>query len=432
MTATAVHVVLDTDDSLDHQQLLHKLHSLEVGRVLCELRPDQRNLDWLAGDLLRSLGKRADLAGHGRNATRLWRRTKAWIIGEQITDLFISRAYLATPGQWRHLLDLSQETHCNLWLIVQRSHLPRHLADTLENVPACRLDFGAFEKRWRRRKTTQHADPTLVTPTSREELPLALASLRVPLVEFPLFRDACRQLLPPERFGPVDESYSEALLHTRRWLADNTPDETKAVSYLRKLAADAPNLDELLTRLRGAQEAFFLDWWLLKVDLEAFAAARDEDALSPLTPESVRLLRHYSSTTHAALALLVLAGRPPLAALAAANISAVAADGTTLTLHDREPITLPPYARGVLASHLAYRQLQGARGVDPLFASRQDGTGGKVLKHYKPNGLRQVLNKVAFDTGLALTVRGASWGGPDDISWRRRYGISVQPIARTA
>ena len=64
--------------------------------------------------------------------------------------------------------------------------------------------------------------------------------------------------------------------------------------------------------------------------------------------------------------------------------------------------------------------------------SRQNGVGGKVLRHYKPNGLRQTLNKVATDTGLALTVRGASWNTPDQGNWRRRYGISLQPLIRPA
>lgn len=105
-------------------------------------------------------------------------------------------------------------------------------------------------------------------------------------------------------------------------------------------------------------------------------------------------------------------------------------DGRALSLPDHGAVALPAYARGILASHLAYRRLQGAGSRDPLFASRRNDSGGKVLKHYKPNGLRQVLNAVALDTGLALTVRGAAWSGSDEASWRRRYGISLQPIAR--
>lgn len=69
-----------------------------------------------------------------------------------------------------------------------------------------------------------------------------------------------------------------------------------------------------------------------------------------------------------------------------------------------------------------------ARLRDPLFASRQQGSRGSVLKHFKPNGLRHHLNQVALDTGLALTVRGAARVGRDEVNWRRRYGVSVQPI----
>lgn len=431
MSKPAVHVVLDPEDSPENHQLLHGLRSLELGRVVCELRPDQRNLDWLAGDLLRALGKRAGLAGHGRNATRLWRRTKAWLIGEQITDLFINRAYLGTPAQWRHLLELQQVTGCQLWLVVQREQVPPYLAEALDGVTFERLTFDAFRRRWaRRRRTPQPADAALATPTSREELPLTLASLRVPLVEFPLFRAACRDLLAPERFAAVDRSYREALTATRSWIASTTPTETDAVSYVRCLIERSPTLDDVLTRLRGAQAAFFIDWWLLKVDLDALAGARDEDALSPLTPDAARLLRHYSSTTHAALALLVLAGRPPLPPLAAAVVADAASDGSVVNLKGFGPIELPTYARRILASHLSYRRLQGATDRDPLFASRQNENGAKVLKHFRPNGLRHVLNQVAYDTGLALTVRGGARTGTEEANWRRRYGLSLQPIPR--
>jgi hypothetical protein len=432
MTNPAIHVVLDPDDSIENQRFLHELRSLERGRVVCELRPDQRNLDWLAGDLLRSLGKRADLAGHGRNATRLWRRTKAWIIGEGINDLFVSRAYLAGPGQWKHLLDLQRETGTRLWLIVQRKQLSRSFRDVLEDAEFAQIDFDAFRRRWaRRRKTSQLAHSQgITTPTTREELPLMPASLRVPLVEFPLFRAACRDLLPSDRFDRVDRTYREALASTRRWIAETTPTEASVACYLRGLIADAETLDDVLTRLRGAQVAFFLDWWLLKVDIDALAGARDEDSLSPLTPETVRLLRHYSSTTYPAVALLILAARPSLESLAAATLNDVAADGSVVRLPNEKPMRIPVYARGILATHIAYRQLQDGRRADPLFASRQLRANSKVLTHYKPNGLRQVLNKVAYDTGLALTVRGGATRATEDVSWRRRYGISLQPIER--
>jgi DNA transposition AAA+ family ATPase len=431
VTKPKLHVVVDPDDTLDNQQLLHALRSLDLGRVVCELRPDGGNLDWLSGDLLRSLGKRSDLAGHGRNATRLWRRTKAWMTGEQISDLFISRTYLGTPRQWKYLLDLQRDCGCDLWLIVQRKRSSRYLTGTLEGSDYEELDFDAFRRRWSRRKKPHlpHSRE-LVTPTTREELPLGLASLRVPLVEFPRFRASCRDLLSSDRFAAVDETYRAAAITTSSWLGANEPTEASATVFVRQLIEDSPTLDDVLIRLRAAQTAFFLDWWLLKVDPEALAAARDEEALSPLTPEAARLLRHYSSTTHAALALLVLAGKPPLASLAQATLANANSNGTTITLPDHRAIELPDYARGILASHLAYRRLQGAGPDDPLFASRQNGSGGTILNHFKPNGLRQQLNQVAADTGLTLTVRGAAWVGRDESSWRRRHGISLQPIAQ--
>ena len=84
LAATRLHVVRDSDDTSEHLSFLRSLHNLSGGRAFCEVRPDIRNLHWLAHEILGALGKRRDVSGQVRNAQHAWRRALVCLHGEGI------------------------------------------------------------------------------------------------------------------------------------------------------------------------------------------------------------------------------------------------------------------------------------------------------------------------------------------------------------
>ena len=371
------------------------------------------------------------MAGHGRNAAENWRRVRAWLEGEQIRDLFVSRAYLATIGQLRYLLALPEQVNCNLWLIIQRQRLRGAVRHALDLHQTDDLTFGQFEKQWTKTTKPQRRPTRAADPIGRSHIGVGLASLRVPLVEPLVFRDACRRLLTPARFKKLDAIYVAAGTTTQDWVQSQRKlNEQNTTAFLSGLIEDAPTLDEALVRVRAAQVVCFLNGWWLKTELETLAGARDEDAISRLTPEAARLLRYYASPHYPALALVRMVTRASLADLAALTI-ADAADGGSIRV-GKTTTPIPAYAQGILRTQLAHRRLETAEDHDPLFASRPRNAARADMTSLKPNTVRLHLNKVAHNTGLALTVRGSSWAGPDEREWRTRYGVSVKPLAEPA
>lgn len=296
-----IHLVFDPDDSVESRDFLQGLHRLEHGRIVTELRPDTRNLDWLAGDLLRALGKRSTVTKHSRNSRKLWNAATAWLEGEQITDLFVSRAYLAAPAQWRHLIELPETCGCDVWLIIQRNELSKYRSAAVDGLDLEELSAAAFTRRWRTKPKPTKRTTSAASPPEREQLPLGLTSTRVPLVEFPTFRDACKEQLSPLKFHQIDTAYQAAGADVMVWLRKNTPTEKSVARFLRDMIVEATTLDAALVRLRAAQVVFHLHWWNVKVDPEMLAAARDADHISPLTTESAELVRQYANTHYAAL-----------------------------------------------------------------------------------------------------------------------------------
>lgn len=124
-----------------------------------------------------------------------------------------------------------------------------------------------------------------------------------------------------------------------------------------------------------------------------------------------------------------MATAAPLGVLAALTVGDVG-DGSAIQLPDGELVRVPRYAVGIVRAHLAFRRSEGAADCDPFFATHTRGKAAKErpLKSSTPNALRQVLNAIARDTGVALTARGAAWARPTEEQWQRRYGVSVQPL----
>ena len=96
--------------------------------------------------------------------------------------------------------------------------------------------------------------------------------------KIPYFRAACRAALSKPDFRVVDSTYREGYDSTYRWL--EVRDQLSEDDVGRFLAAALRHVDvnEQLTRLRGAQVAFLRHWWLLKVDIEGLAAAHQVDS----------------------------------------------------------------------------------------------------------------------------------------------------------
>ena len=119
----------------------------------------------------------------------------------------------------------------------------------------------------------------------------------VPPDEFPAFLAGCRSTLDDEDFGVVEDTYWAAYaqaLHLAESTASLEKLERDLGWFVRELLRDAPTLDEMLVKLRGAQAALFLEGHLLGVDRESLAAGYAATPRARLNEATARRLRRLA------------------------------------------------------------------------------------------------------------------------------------------
>ena len=283
-----------------------------------------------------------------------------------------------------------------------------------------RIDFEAFASRWSDPPKTP-ADPP---PPSFPE---------VPTDEFPVFRAACRDRLPGERFRMVDRELLQAEADTSDWLEDLKGSKVVRAAAFRQFLASlirpCRSVHQMLTRARGAQVAAFRHGVLVKVDLDALAGGYFSGPLAVLDRESATALRSYADTRYAAVGVAALVSRRGLAALASMNINDVDALGRWLTAAG-ERFAVPETARGILRAHRIFRERQGAAGSAPLFVAEDRTPSGRRRSGFRrisPHGVRQQLRQIALETGLSVAGKDG-WVEGQDRRWLSRRGLTVHPL----
>jgi hypothetical protein len=407
-----LHVVFDDDDHQHHADFVRGLHAPDAGRVVCHLLPDGRNRDRVAHTVLTALGKEETFAGHGRNGNEAFERAVAWCIADGVEHLFVSRAHLGGSELWRHFIELAVRCGLDLWLIVVPGEgFRRAERRVLREWAFQESAFEEFAERWTGKRSDAAA--TAHAEAEGDSFP------RVPASDFVTFLADCRDMLTTKQLRRVEQDLDEALEATLDWLANATsPSELDVAAHLRSLISDCPSIDQAVTRLRGAQVAFFHSHGLLKVDCRRVAAGH-RVAIQP--EHAARLLRRFSNTKYAAAAALAVAtdlGPEPLAALRVSDV-----DGDTVSANEVQCV-IPPALAAIVESHRVFRTLQAADAHEPLFP--RDAPSDKKPQAMTARAMKTALRKVASDTGLAIWIE---WNTKQEVAerrWAHRRGVSLQ------
>jgi hypothetical protein len=414
-----LYVVCDKDDLAENAAFVASLHGVDARRVVVSITPDGRNLDWVAADIERCLGKNPHVSGAGRKTNDRWTRIHSWLIGGGIESLFISRIQLLDGRRLKPLIDLALACGVNLWLMSQQDPLPRTIRELLEEWPVEEVTMADFRKKWRRVSTPK--------PKADAGQVLSATFPRVPHDEFVLFRAACRDLLAPKDFKIVDRAFQTTAAEVVDWLqSQDAIGEEEVGRLVRDIVAPCRTQDEAITLLRGAQVAFFLHRYLLKLDIDRIVAAYAIEEKSELNHSTAAQLRSYAATRYPAAAALALATDWSPLEVSSIAIADVGVDATSMSLAGFGD--LPDEAAGLVTPHLVHRLLDGASEDDPLFIlhtndeSRRDDPA-------TDRAIERMLNLILREVGVRITasrsysgLRGRSKG------WRWREGVSVQAI----
>jgi hypothetical protein len=394
------------------------------GVVCVEIPPrDSVPLGALALGILASLGK--DLDREKQITKRdAWRLARVWLNAEEIQALIIIGADQLDVATWRHLSDVCRQSPPPSVILIQhQTGLDRTQRELLDRERTFTSVPPATFRTWGRRfeAACEHASRT-------DDTRVCAAKARFPSVpgdEIPYFRASCRATLSKPDFRVVDDTYRKGYDSTCRWL--DIRDQLNEDDVGRFLAASLRGTDvnEQLTRLRGAQVAFLRHWWLLKVDIEALAAAHHVDSPIHIDAETHRQLRAYvQPKTSALAALAIVTGLPP-GRLAMLNADQIYAGRRwqraydAIDLGDRKLAV--PDASLFLQAHDVDRGLRDQPPDGPLFTT----TAGERLT---AAGVQQQLRRVTRDIGQPLVSSWSSAPAQQHGHWMRRRGLTLQPL----
>lgn len=418
-----LHIVYDKDDLAENADFVSALADNAAGRIVVDVTPDGRRLDWLAVDIERALGKNPHLSGAGRLTSDRWLRIHAWLIGAGIKTLFISRVQLLDAQRLKSALDLALACDLEVWLLAQQNPLPPQMSTLLEDWPVDESDMATFRKRWRRAATPKtKAD---AGSDNRGAFP------QVPLDDFPLFRATCRDLLSAGDFETVDGVFQQTAAEVINWIDRvDAPTEESVGELLRELVAPCSTFDEAITRVRAAQVACFWRRYMIKVDVDRVLAAYGIEEQSPLDDATAAKLAQYAAPRYPAAAALALATGASPVKVGELNLGdlSLAANAIALAGHGE----LTETARRLIAPHVVHRILEGAKAADPLFGQHTTD-GSKRSNRAGVRAIERMLNLILREVGVRVTAA-RSYGGlrGRSKSWRWREGVSIQRLEATA
>lgn len=393
---------------------LNELHDPDAGIVVCDMSVGHRRVQQLADDMLTALGADLSRPGGARNENERWQRAIAWLAAYDPDDLVIVGADRVSWKAWRDLAEAAAFAEARLWLVMKTgASLPRHADDWLRKwYPWQQL--GANGER------------VLLAALQPRPRPQAIARSfpRVPAASFTLFRALAYEGLGPSEFELVDAAWSEALERTRSWIGEQDEgDEQTVASFLRELVAGCAKHDEVITRLRGAQVAFFLADCLLLVN-ELQIAARAEQAAGVVADEDVKVLREEQAARISSLAVLAALSGHGGTSLSRVRLADVAVDGASAAIAGRT-VQVPQLARPILRAQRLWLRIAGAKDDDAFL-----GTG----PGHRPDDkkLQDALSQLSGETGLRLAGRYTRHVDESEHRWLRRYGVSVQFLQQEA
>lgn len=413
-----MNLIWEPDDRPERGGFLRALANRQAGRVVCEMRPGARGLAWLAASVAEGLGKDIDSGGAGRNAAKMWRRAADWMVGEEITHLFVNRAQLLSASELTALLDFAVDTDCELWAVFQQTHLRRGHVALVREWPLRQLDWASFEGTWS--DSSAESDEQPPAPASRFP--------RIPEDDFTTFLSTCDRVLPSRDLAAVEAAFVAGRAATQAWIAGEglgQPDSW--AHHLRSLIGDCLSRDEALTRLRGAQVSLFLAGFWLRVDQRLLSLRWESQARLSLDDELTAALRRFASPQSAAIAVVRAVSSSDPLSIASLRVGDV--DEQAVSFRLERPFEVPRRARGILRAQLAARTRAGAQDTDGFFVDgMSDSKPSRPERAMTARGVQRVLRAVGDEIGVDLVGRKSDWAAEDDRSWARRVGLVLRPL----
>ncbi|MGY1838431.1 MULTISPECIES: hypothetical protein [unclassified Modestobacter] len=420
-------------DRLDTTEVRWLLGCTDVtaGRVV--LRPSSQAAvgATVVSDLLDALGITGTQRRTDRAHQSVLDHVLPWLLAYRIRDLVVHGYTSMTLDALRLLLDLTDATGVRLWLTGRTT-------DERLQIATAR---GATTATW----TEVHAalTATAAQPTDNPDAEgpdVAWVCPPVPADDFLTFRAAARATLPAEQLTAVDAVYLATLTEARSRLAgplagdgtladDQLPGgrpllardrlEATVAQYLHTLVMRSATAAELTVRLRAAQTAAFHLGWQLQVRLERLVnTASAPSAAAARSRSTWQVLRLYRDPVIGATLVLTALGCD-VATMLALPAAAVAADGSTVTVHGA-PLPTPPGAAVLLRAQRFAGQLTGRSPAEPfLHAAGEPVTDAKIAS---------IVHAAVKDAGVPLASRVVdhTWNGRQ---WLTRWGVTLQEVS---
>ncbi len=399
-----VHVVSDPGDSLELARLVAGLADRAEGRAVLHPTPRSAASNDLAADLLVSLGKRFDALGFERARSRAWELVEIWFRAEEVRHLFVLRAAQLSPPLRRRIRELGRSVGIEVWFL---GTVPTGRGTDVE-----RWDGGKFQARWAVAVVSGEVDEA--------------GFPEVPDDNFERFRATCRRVLDPISFERVDRAYCWSMDVTVEWLKQRAGGsglvKAEAAGQLQALLVSSASAAEALTRLRGAQAAYFLAGWHVPFPP---AGCHSIDGIVPLGPTldplTARRLRRLCTPRSTAAMALVLATDLRSDGLSRMRVGDVNESGATISADDGHRSSVPHYARSLVRALLVERTRAGASDDDALFI--RPGTGERFTPEQLQAALRTLNRATAVATGVEGITRPTQ--KPSGWLWERRLGLHL-------
>lgn len=323
-------------------------HAPHAGIVVCEPTPGGDTRLQLGADLLVALGKRPRTLIAERLRMRAWELAIIWLRAEDIKHLVILRAHLLGPQRWSDLIELSTQTDIKVWLVV---HGPRPRVPDRSVLAQCATPVPRWT--WEIGRDDLEAYRELSAPHQLDQASFPL----VPDVDFPLFRSAARKILTQKEFEVFDQAYCAAFDAAAEELPARTRRSGTGRDLIQRLTVGANSENEVITRLRAAQAAFFGDGLLICIDLRSATQSTVRTPTEPLLPDHViTRLRMLASPEAAAVMTLARAtglSSEELAHLYRKNIAEDDRRGVSITCGHYK-FYIPPKAAAPILAQLYY------------------------------------------------------------------------------
>ena len=358
----------------------------------------------LALDLLVALGKNPETLAADRLGSAGWDHARAWLAAAAVTDLVIDRAHQLGAGRFADLTELAGWLGCRLWLIWSGGGDLKAAFAAARAAGAPSVSIVGEQLRG-----------LLPIPPHIDRVGYRHEDRALPAAEFTTFRAACRRHLSPREFAHVDQCYLDAAHRTDVWMGLNggLREQGRQVfggalaAWLRDAhLGPQTHPDTALITLRATQAALLIRGVLLRwvpAGLGGDPPGRLRGTVDP--GHHPHQLYAGAKTAPAAVTVLSLHLNQPPVYFNCWRVGHAAVDGATLSApgaamhHHQVPrylgypdyraavvassgveeiacahtIRLPRPARVILAAHRAYRLIQGADVLDPLFLTPRTG-----------------------------------------------------------